>query len=262
MSLEKVNFAPELVRLLREAKYFLSLGLEIPETAAALYAKADTFRIWTETMNMVVLLNNEMLDNMLHVEKPLLRPYMDRFNTAVEPGVVSLCWESEGIDAFVKNILELVRAAYSIYSDLKHNLKRARDVINQWSESPMLERKRVPADIKEFMQMQKNPQTKIYGLVKDSSKDLQALLKANGQMLKLGNSDPTWMSYVNFTNNLVVSGLGQVVSVSLQYLFDQVDRDSIREKDLQPMFEVQYLPLCNIFPIFDKSLEAVDETCV
>ena len=29
----EVNFAPDLVRLLREAKYFLALDLEIPELA-------------------------------------------------------------------------------------------------------------------------------------------------------------------------------------------------------------------------------------
>jgi dynein heavy chain len=118
----EVNFAPELVRLLREAKYFLSLNLEskfffnllasifssffthhikpnllkkirplpptpskktVPQNAAELFAKAETFTVWCEQMDMICGLNNEMLDGMLPVEKPLLRPYMDKFNTAV-----------------------------------------------------------------------------------------------------------------------------------------------------------------------------------
>lgn len=39
--------------------------------------------MWCEQMDMICGLNNEMLDGMLPVEKPLLRPYMDKFNTAV-----------------------------------------------------------------------------------------------------------------------------------------------------------------------------------
>lgn len=236
----EVNFAPELVRLLREAKYFLSLGLEIPDTAAELYVKVDTFRVWCENMDMVVALNNEMMDHLLPVEKPLMKPYMDRFNAAVEPGIISLCWESDHaqISSYVDNILELIRAAHEIFSHLKHNYGKARSVIGNWSESPMVERKPRPTDIKEFLQMQKNPQSKVYGLVKDSSKELQSLLKHSHHELHLGNTDPAWMSYVNFSNNLVVTGLGEVVVVSLSYLLEQIDVDSIKQKELLPLIEV------------------------
>jgi dynein heavy chain len=236
----EVNFAPELVRLLREAKYFLSLGLEIPENAAALYSQVNVFRVWCENMDMMVNLNNAMLDNLLPVEKPLLKPYMDRFNASVEPGVVSLSWDAPQveIDAFVAQNLTLVRHAHDIFSHLKHNFHKAKDVIRQWAEAPMVDRKQRPTDIKEFLQLQKAPQAKVYGLVKESSKELQQLLKHSQHELHLNNQDATWCSYVNFTSNLVVAGLGEVVSTSLTYLFGQVDRGAIKAKELQPLIEV------------------------
>lgn len=40
----KVNFDPILVRLLREVKYLKQLSRDVPETAAKLFEKADTYR--------------------------------------------------------------------------------------------------------------------------------------------------------------------------------------------------------------------------
>jgi len=40
----RVNFDPVLVRLLREVKYLLILDIEVPERAALLYKKVDTYR--------------------------------------------------------------------------------------------------------------------------------------------------------------------------------------------------------------------------
>ena len=235
----EVNFAPELVRVLREAKYFLSLGLEIPEQAQQMYRNVDVFRVWCEDLDMIVGLNNEILEGLLPVEKPLLKPYMDKFDAAVEAGITTLCWVSDGLDAFVATCMELVRTAHTIYEHLKHNLKEAKEVIGHWSEAPMVERSLRPTDTKEFVQLQKNPQTKVYALVKEASKELANLLKHTHHELHLGNTDPTYMAYVNFTNNLVVTGLAAVLSKSLAYLYEQVDADCIKEKGSQPLVIVR-----------------------
>ena len=47
------------------------------------------------------------------------------------------------------------------------------------------------------------------------------------------------MAYVNFTNNLVVTGLAKVLTKSLGYLYEQVDSDCIKEKDASPLVEVR-----------------------
>lgn len=40
----RVNFDPMLLCLLREVKYFLQLGIEVPEHALKIYQRAEAFR--------------------------------------------------------------------------------------------------------------------------------------------------------------------------------------------------------------------------
>ena len=56
-----VNFDPALVRLLREVKYFLLLGLEVPATALEIYKKAETFRRQTGNLDIIVSQHNQMM---------------------------------------------------------------------------------------------------------------------------------------------------------------------------------------------------------
>ena len=52
------NFDPALVRLLREVKYFLLLGLSVPDSALKIFQSADTFRAWTGNLDLIVNMNN------------------------------------------------------------------------------------------------------------------------------------------------------------------------------------------------------------
>ena len=92
-----VNFDPALVRLLREVKYFLLLGLSVPDSALEIYQQVETFRQWTGNLDMIVYLNNEVLQCLLPVEKPLVLPYLTKFDGVVEKGLSSMNWKSNGI---------------------------------------------------------------------------------------------------------------------------------------------------------------------
>ena len=48
------NFDPALTRLLREVKYFLLLGLDVPESAREIYSQVETFRQWRCNLDLVV----------------------------------------------------------------------------------------------------------------------------------------------------------------------------------------------------------------
>ena len=64
-----VNFDPGLVKLLRETKYFLLLGLQVPDTALDIYRNVETFRSWTGQLDMVVNKNNLNLARTLPVDR-------------------------------------------------------------------------------------------------------------------------------------------------------------------------------------------------
>ena len=93
-----VNFDPALVRLLREVKYFLLLGLNVPDTALDIYQQVETFRAWTGNLDLIVNMNNDVLNSLLPVERPLAMPYLTKFDSAVEKGLnSSMNWKSNGI---------------------------------------------------------------------------------------------------------------------------------------------------------------------
>ena len=49
-----VNFDPALVKLLREVKYFLLLGLSVPNTALDIYQQVEVFRRWLGNLDLIV----------------------------------------------------------------------------------------------------------------------------------------------------------------------------------------------------------------
>ena len=106
-----VNFDPALVKLLREVKYFLLLNLRdnVPESALDIYQHVETFRAWTGNLDLIVNMNNDVLAILLPVEKPLVAPYLTKFDNAVEKGISSMNWKSNGITEFISDAMEQVK---------------------------------------------------------------------------------------------------------------------------------------------------------
>jgi dynein heavy chain len=85
------NFDPARVRLLREVKYFLLLGLSVPDSALDIvFQSADTFCRWTGNLDLMVNMNNSVLKNMLPVERPLVDSYLTKFDLAIQHRALSL----------------------------------------------------------------------------------------------------------------------------------------------------------------------------
>lgn len=110
-SLLSVNFDPALVKLLREVKYFLLLGLTVPESALEIYKQVEIFRRWTGNLDLIVNMNNDVLLQLLPVEKPLVRPYLDKFDRVINAGLSQMNWNSNGINDFIEESMEQVRTS-------------------------------------------------------------------------------------------------------------------------------------------------------
>ena len=109
-----VNFDPALVRLLREAKYFLLLGRDIPKSAQEIYDQVETFRQWTGKLDLIEDKNNTVLSTLLPVEKPLVQPYLDKFDAHIAKGIEQLNWKSPGIVEFIEQAMEDVQEVEDI----------------------------------------------------------------------------------------------------------------------------------------------------
>lgn len=145
-----VNFDPALVRLLREVKYFLLLGLEVPAAALEVFKKAEVFRRQTGNLDLLVNQYNAMMMEMLPVEAPLLKSQLVRIDATLVRGLRDLNWRSPAIDGFIGEAQTAVRGAFDMLVSLKGNLREVVGEMEAWSREPLLARKSKPMSPEEF----------------------------------------------------------------------------------------------------------------
>ena len=233
------NFDPALVRLLREVKYFLLLGLPVPDSALKIFQSSDTFRAWTGNLDLIVNMNNSVLNSVLPVEKPLIDPYLAKFDVAIEPGLdESLNWQSDGVSEFIGNSMEQVKVVHGILKTMKDNLSAVHEIANKWGDKPMIERKTKPMEREEFERSFKSLKASNFADIKEAGNQIHSLLKETNKVLKVSNASPDWKCYVEFVNSVIVEGLSTAVMTSLEFLLDQIDPDSIRRDGRLPLFEI------------------------
>ena len=233
-----VNFDPALVKLLREVKYFLLLGLTVPDSALEIYQQVETFRRWTGNLDLIVNMNNDVLNILLPVEKPLVLPYLTKFDNAIEKGLTSMNWKSNGITEFIGDAMEQVTVVNEIVKKMKDNLRSINDQLRTYNK-PLLQRKAKPIAKDEFEKEHKNYVKERYTEIKEGGKVIQTMVKDTNKELRVSNASNDWRSYVDFVNNVVVDGLSNIVQTSLSYLYDQISPELIAKEDLKPIIEVK-----------------------
>lgn len=233
-----VNFDPALVKLLREVKYFLLLGLPVPETALEIYQQVEMFRCWVGNLDIIVNNNNDVLNILLPVEKPLVMPYLVKFDAMIEKGLTSMNWKSNGIKEFIDEAMSQI----SSVSELVHTMKRSMSTIHELLSSnnkPLLIRKTKPIAKEEFEREFKNVVKDRYSAIKEVGKSIHAMVKDANKMLRVSNASADWRAYVDFVNNVVVDGLSFIIQTSLQYLLEQLDPSINSKEDKYPMLEIK-----------------------
>eukprot|EP01035_Chromulina_nebulosa_P017812 gene17812-23422_t len=233
-----VNFDPALVRLLREVKYFLLLGLPVPELALEIYSQVETFRRWTGNLDLIVNMNNDILNSLIQVEKPLVLPYLSKFDTIIEKGLNQYNWKSQNINEYISESMDQIVVVSSIVKTMKDNLKLINDNLHMYNK-PLLQRKNKPINKEEFEKEHKNLIKERYTEIKEGGKAIHTMVKDTNKVLRISNSSNDWRSYIDYINNIVVDGLVKVVITSLEYLYDQIDPSTLTKDDKLPMIEVK-----------------------
>ncbi len=88
-----VNFDPELVRLLRETKYFILLKVEVPDAAQNIFQHSDTFRQQISSLDLICSIYNKIQRTILAVEKPLVDQKLYDVEVALRRGQEELNWK-------------------------------------------------------------------------------------------------------------------------------------------------------------------------
>jgi dynein heavy chain len=130
-----VNFDPTLIRLLREVKYLQLLDIEVPQKAADLYKGVNTYRTQKGNLDIIVDMYNDILATLLPVEKPLLFDRIERINKALQPGIENLKWNSDGINPFIKNAMDVVTDVDELVRLMKDNVRKMQAMMIKWQET-------------------------------------------------------------------------------------------------------------------------------
>ncbi|CAK9075362.1 unnamed protein product, partial [Durusdinium trenchii] len=238
----KVNFDPALVRLLREVRFFLIYGMEVPPEALTIYNMVDTYRTWTSQLDHIVGLYNSVLTDLLPVEEPLLEDRILKMDNALAPGLTELKWSREDqIPDFIAEAMKVVSDVSAIVDIMKGNLRKISNILSQWCKDSMLERKRgaKPVSVEEFEQNHKARVGVCLMNMTDGGKEIHRFVKDSSESLKISKTAPTWKAYVDFVNNVVIEGFVSAIAVSLQYLCEILDPLIIARHEMLPLFDVK-----------------------
>jgi dynein heavy chain len=191
----KVNFDPALVRMLREVRYFLLFGLQVPETALEIYQRADVYRRWVGQLDIVVQKYNAVLTELLPVEEPLLEEKIVKMDSVLSPGLTDLRWKSEDrIPEFITSVSSVVGDVSQVVDAIKGNLKKISAIIEKWCNSPLLERKQKPMTVEEFELVHKSNVGSKLHVMSEEGKEIHKFLKDSAEALKVRSPPPSGSS--------------------------------------------------------------------
>eukprot|EP00605_Chrysophyceae_sp_TOSAG23-4_P001019 GSChrysophyteH1.ASY1.ANO1.1120.1 assembled CDS len=232
--------------LLREVKYFLLLGLEVPASAMEIYAKVEVFRRQTGNLDLIVNMYNNIQEDLLPVERPLVKSQLEKLDKTLAMGIgegksksKSLNWKSNGIDLFIEEAMAESREVSELLQMLKGNLKHIEGTVESWSKDPLFERGGKTQTIDDFLQLQKKQRAAKLTHVKESGQDVHRLLKDTNKKLKVSQGLPDWKAYVDFINSIVVYGLIGAMAMSLRAMGQQLNPDYLQSQSLPPLLEIQ-----------------------
>jgi len=232
------NFDPALTMLLREVKYFLNLGIHVPDSALSIYKSTEVFRSWIGNIDLIVNMNNSILNEMLPVERPLIAPYLIKFDNVVEKGLEELSWRSDGVEEFITESMKHVKIVHGLLKTITDNFRVIDQIISKWNV-PMFTRKSKPIDREEFEHSIKSTRTTRFTEIKESGKRVHSLLKDTNKALRISNTSVEWRAYVDFINCVVIEGLSKCIVTSLDMLFSQVNSEVIAKEKKLPLIEVK-----------------------
>ena len=242
LELLSVNFDPALIRLLREVKYFLLLGLEVPMSALEVYKKAETFRRQTGNLDLIVQMYNQMMKEMLPVEAPLLKAQLAKIDQTLQRGVAEINWKSQLIDGFLGEAQASVKTAFDMLFQLKQNLRDIVSDMEVWSKDALLTRKSKPMTPDEFEGLYKSIRMLRYTAIAEGGKAIDKKLKESAAIMKVPKTGSSqWSAYVDFANGIVVQGLSRLVTVSLRKLCDLLNAEKIKKAQDLPMIVIDLM---------------------
>eukprot|EP00854_Cymbomonas_tetramitiformis_P002137 gene2137-2836_t len=235
----RVNFDPLLLKLLREVKYFLQLGIEVPENSLKIYKRGESFRQQTGNLDLIANIYNEIQNTMLDVERPLVIQKLETIDQHLHQGLNVLNWNSLKIEEYIVEVMSMLKELHEILILIKSNVTKTEKILDRWEQNVMFARKdgRVYTT-EEFSDSFKTTLSTRYGDITDGGLEIAKLLSLTNKTLKVSKGAVAWKTYTEFVNEIVIDGFSRAINATLKYVETQIDPDIMAKNETQPLLEI------------------------
>lgn len=190
----KVNFAPQLKVIIREAKFLDRIGKVIPQTITNIALQEKDYMRHVDKLNQLLRNYNSALSNLRPVEKKLMQIDIQKLQKHMDKGRLSHNWFSLSIDEYIKECQTAIDTFKETKSTvLQHAANIEKNVLtieNAEIVKPIDFNRKSPMDISEFSEyFEVYRQKQINELVKDYTNIGQGYLKSIEECTVKNNAD-------------------------------------------------------------------------
>jgi len=157
---------------------------------------------------------------------------------ALNPGIVSLKWNSDNINPFISKAMITVTEVDELVKKMKENVRRMTDTMDKWTK-PLFDRKNkaLPAeDVENTHQALVAPRLED---IRNSGKEIHRLMKDTQDNIKPEKKSLTRLSYQDYINGLIIEGITNGIDSSMLFLKDQLNIQYNKNNGLQPIFDIK-----------------------
>uniref|UniRef100_A0A8C0VD33 Dynein axonemal heavy chain 17 n=1 Tax=Cyanistes caeruleus TaxID=156563 RepID=A0A8C0VD33_CYACU len=217
-----VNFSRKLAAVLREVKYLhIQQQPGIPSNAESLFAQNETFQKIGDILELIVGWYNEVRQQLMPVEQPLLAGELETLDVRLASAEKSLFWSNEGVMEYIQGMRETLHDLQRRVQRAKLNLQNITKLMEvDCSATPLFGRK----DNKETALLDLDGKEQALAqrrTVIESTGEKHRLVfswQENADLFKADLSSRIWLAYVGFLDKIVLDGLCNLVHKSLQLL--------------------------------------------
>eukprot|EP01028_Stygiella_incarcerata_P006636 TRINITY_DN270_c0_g1_i1.p1 TRINITY_DN270_c0_g1~~TRINITY_DN270_c0_g1_i1.p1 ORF type:complete len:4523 (-),score=1222.92 TRINITY_DN270_c0_g1_i1:192-13760(-) len=99
-----VNFDHEILQLIKETKWLLRLGVEVPESAKMVLLQEDKFKSYYNQLTYALGEYERVAQRIIPIVRPIMQPHLNDLERKIQPGMTVLTWTSMNIDGYLHRI--------------------------------------------------------------------------------------------------------------------------------------------------------------
>lgn len=225
----KLNFDPGVWSLLREARYFYLLQVDVPEAVEVVYSKAEIYQQHAGNIQLIVNSYNILLSSMADVELPLMLPKLELVDEALEEGLEHLNWRNHSIASFIKKTTSYIADATNLLAMLKSSVRSICEMLRGWGTTSLHGTRKNTVGAEEYHMAYKASVEARLNSFRDEAAQINSLIAQIHMALQVSRGDPAWRKYVEHVNDMIVSTLRTSIIESLESIRAMIDPATRKE---------------------------------